>query len=339
MSKNKPEEKKGASQHPSRKELRSSVIWPVVISVAIWIAALLVWIFVPGQFDAAVSAVIGVGMAIYLVYYQRSQRLTRREQILSLIFAIPAIAGITAGLIAGQAVYAITGVSMSLLLLGARRLITTPISYRMARRSFFAGDLSTALDLADKSIKARPDFWETYQLRALIFLSNMQFSAAERDANQALKLRPDAHPALNTVGQVHLATNEFAKAEQVYSRAIQLSSQSALYHYYLGLSLYRQRRYREATEPFATATQLGLPYVTYELQAYYYLARCLEENGETEKAEEVNVDMLAFKEGLPQLQEELANQPDFPHLALLRQDVKEIEQRLASGEASQTPAA
>lgn len=339
MSTKKEQERKGASEHPSRKELRSSVIWPVVISVGIWIVALVVWLFVPGQFDVLVSAIIGVGLLVYLIYYQRSQRLTRREQLVSLILAIPAIAGITAGLIAGQAVYAITGVSMTLLLLGARRLISTPISYRMARRSFFAGDLSTALDLADKSIKARPDFWETYQLRALIFLSNMQFSAAERDANQALKLRPDAHPALNTLGQVYLATNEFAKAEKIYTRAIQLSPKSALYQYYLGLSLYRQGRYRDATVAFATATQFGLPYVTYELQAYYYLARCLEENGETEKAEEVNIDMLAFKEGLPQLQEELANQPDFPHLNLLRQDVKEIEVRLASGEASQTPAA
>ncbi len=339
MSKNKPEAKKGASEHPSRKELRSSVIWPVVISVGIWIVALVVWLFVPGQFDVLVSAIIGVGLLIYLVYYQRSQRLTLREQVVSLFLAIPAIAGITAGLIAGQALYAITGVSLTLLLLGARRIITTPISYRLARRSFFAGDLSMALDLADKSIKARPDFWETYQLRALIFLSNMQFGAAERDANQALKLRPDAHPALNTLGQVYLATNEFDKAEKVYTRAIQLSPKSALYHYYLGLSLYRQGQYRSATAAFATATQFGLPYVTYELQAYYYLARSLEENGETEKAEEVNIDMLAFKEGLPQLQEELADQPDFPHLNLLRQDVKEIEQRLASGEASQTPAA
>ncbi len=339
MSKNKPEAKQGASEHPSRKELRSSVIWPVIISVAIWIVALVVWLFVPGQFDVLVSAIIGVGLLIYLVYYQRSQRLTLREQVVSLALAIPAIAGITAGLFAGQALYAITGVSLTLLLLGARRLVTTPLSYRLARRSFFAGDLSTALDLADKSIKARPDFWETYQLRALIFLSNMQFGAAERDANQALKLRPDAHPALNTLGQVYLATNEFEKAEKIYTRAIQFSPKSALYHYYLGLSLYRQGQYRNATAAFATATQFGLPYVTYELQAYYYLARSLEENGESEKAEEVAIDMLAFKEGLPQLQEELANQPDFPHLGLLQKDVKEIEQRLASGEASQTPAA
>ncbi|MEZ4518896.1 MAG: hypothetical protein R3C44_19440 [Chloroflexota bacterium] len=48
-------------------------------------------------------------------------------------------------------------------------LLTTPISYRMARRRFFAGDMSMALDLVDKSIAARPDFWESYQLRALIF--------------------------------------------------------------------------------------------------------------------------------------------------------------------------
>lgn len=338
MSKDRNQTKKGAGQHPSRKELRSSVIWPVAIAIGIWVAALVIWIIAPGQFDVLVSGIIGIGLLVYLVYYQRSQKLTRREQVVALFLAVPAIAGITGGLIYGQAVYAITGVSMSLLLLGARRLVTTPISYRMARRSFFRGDLSTALDLADKSIGARPDFWETYQLRALIFLSNMQFGASERDARRALEIRPDAHPAYNTLGQIYLATNEFSKAEKAYGRAVELSPKNGLYHYHLGLSQYRQGNYREATVSLAAASQYGLPYVTYELQNYYYLARSLEENGEVEKAEEVNVDMLAFKDGLAMLKEELSSQPDFPHLDLLRQDLQEIEQRLASGEASQARA-
>ena len=38
-------------QRPSRSELRASIVWPVVISVGIWVAGLLIYIFLPGRFD------------------------------------------------------------------------------------------------------------------------------------------------------------------------------------------------------------------------------------------------------------------------------------------------
>lgn len=322
-------------QRPSRSELRASLVWPVVISIGIWVVGLLIWIFAPGRFDTGVSAIIALGLLIYLLYYQRSQRLAPSERIMSLLLAVPGILGITYGLVRGEALYAITGVSASLLLLAWQRVLTTPFSYRMARRAFMRGQLETALDLVDKAIVARPAFWESYQLRALINLSGMQFVAAERDARKALELRPDAHPVYNTLGQLYLAESRYPQAHDAYSRAIDLSPKQALYHYHQGLAGYRLGQHRAAAEALAAATRLGLPHVTYELQAYYYLGRALEGNGEIEKAEEVFEDMVKFKDGLETLKTELKQQPDFPELPALRADLRDMEKRLTAAVRSQ----
>ena len=160
----------------------------------------------------------------------------------------------------------------------------------------------------------------------------MQFAAAERDARKALQLRPDAHPVYNTLGQLYLAESRYAAALDAYSRAVSLSHKQALYHYHQGLAAYRLGQARDAAEPLAAATRLGLPHVTYELQAYYYLGRALERNGEIEKAEEVFADMVKFKEGLDVLKGELKQQPDFPELPALRADLRDMEKRLSAAE-------
>ncbi len=323
-------------QRPSRSELRASLVWPVVISIAIWVAGLLIYIFAPGRFDVLVSGLIAVGLVIYLVTYLRRQRLTPGEGILALLLCVPAVAGIAYGMVRGDALFAITGVSASLLLISWQRFLTTPISFRLARRAFLRGHLETALDLVDKAIGARPAFWESYQLRALIYLSGMQFAAAERDARRALELRPDAHPVYNTLGQLYLAESRYEAAHNAYSRAIDLSPKQALYHYHQGLALFRLGHARTSAEALAAATRLGLPHVTYELQAYYYLGRALEANGEIEKAEEVFADMVKFREGLDTLKDELKGQPDFPELAALRADLHDMEKRLSAAVRSQS---
>jgi len=324
--------KTSQGQRPSRSELRASVVWPVVISAGIWVIGLLIWLFVPDRFDALVSVIIALGLVIYLLYYQRSHRLTRGERIVSLILAVPAIAGVSFGMVRGQAVYAITGVSASLLLLTIQRGLTLPLSYRMARRAFMKGRLETALDLVDKAIDNRPAFWESYQLRALINLSGMRFSAAERDARKALELRQDAHPVYNTLGQLYLAESRYGQALDAYTRAVEMSPRQALYHYHQGLAGFRLGQFRDAAEALAASTRLGLPNVTYELQAYYYLGRALEGNAEIEKAEEVFADMVKFKDGLEVLKGELKDQPDFPELPALQADLRDMAKRLAAAE-------
>ncbi len=336
MSKSESKEKRRPGQRPSRSELRASIVWPVVISVAIWVTGLLIWIVRPGQFDVLVSAIVAAGLAIYLLYYQRSQRLSPGERVASLLLALPAIAGLSDGILRGGAGDTNTGGRAPVGRLAMQRALTVPLSFRLAARSFSRGQLETALDLVDKAIAARPAFWESYQLRALINLSGMQFAAAERDAHTALQLRPDAHPVYNTLGQLYLAQSRYEKALEAYSQAIALSPKQALYHFHQGVAGYRLGQHRPAAEALAASTRLGLPYVTYELQAYYYLGRALELNGEIEKAEEIFADMVKFKEGVDLLKDELKQQPDFPELPLLRADLRDMEKRLAAVERAAT---
>lgn len=319
-------------QRPAASELRASIVWPIAISVGIWIVALVIWLIFPGRFDALLSLVVAIGLVIYLLHLLRRRSMTASEIMVTLLLSVPAVLGIAVGMIRGQALYTITGVSLSLLLLAMQRAMAVPFSYRMARRSFVRGQLETSLDLADRAIEGRPDFWETYQLRALIYLSDMQFGAAERDARQALALRPDAHPVYNTLGQIYLAEAKYDKARDAYAQAHDMSPKTATYAFYLGLADYRLGAYGLAAESLAAATRLGLPDDAFELQAYYYLGRALSYIGETEKSAEVLAKLPTFKEGIPDLESQIKGQPDFPGLAVLKTDLADIKRHLRAAE-------
>ena len=209
---------------------------------------------------------------------------------------------------------------------------TTGLSTAQGHRIIEIG----ALELVDKSIDARPTFWESYQLRAMIHLANMQLAFAERDAKMAIDLNPKAHPVYNTLGHIYLAQENFPAAEDAYGRALDLAPGYALYLYHLGLSEFRQGKYRDAAESFAASTQGTLPTAEYDLQARYYLARCLEELDEPEKAAEAEAQMAQFGHGLEPLQKMIARQPDYAHLEQMRADLDDIAARLAEQKTLET---
>lgn len=316
----------------SPRELRFSFFLPVIITLAVWLAGAIILLIVPGQFNTVLGLLVGLSLVVYLVYYTRHER--RSVQITAVLFALPALAGIAWGMIVGNLGYTFAGLGVTAVLLLLQRLFNTPISYRAAYRAWVRGDYTTALDLINRSIAARPDFWQSYQLRALIHLMNMAFAAAERDARAALERKPNAHPVYNTLGQIYLAQNRFAEAEEAFAAALALTPGYALYNYHLGLSRYRLGQHRAAAEALAAATQGTLPLAEYDLQACYYLARSLEALGETEKAQEALALMARFANALPTLLRDLENQPEYPHVVLMRADAAEIQARLNTGQAA-----
>jgi tetratricopeptide (TPR) repeat protein len=161
-------------------------------------------------------------------------------------------------------------------------------------------------------------------------LSRLNFRAAERDARKALELRPDAHPVYNTLGQLYLAEEKFAEAIDAYTKALELRPATPLYLYFFGLAAYRLQQYQEAAEALTIAVKAPLPVRGYQLQAYYYLGRSLEQLKRPEEAAAAFGEMAALQDALPTLQEELAAQPDFPHLQRLREDLAELERRLVN---------
>lgn len=322
MSKNK------SSHGLSRGEMRASLLLPIGIILAIWLAGLALVLLFPNatSFNTAVSVAIGLSLIIFLLYWTRQA--DGRLRTTALLMAIPALVGITLGITNGRLQFIALGVGLTFLLLILQRLFNTPLSFRFANNYFNQGNLDGALRLINKSLSRRPDFWESYQLRALIRLAKLDFRRAETDAQKALELNPKAHPVLNTLGQIYLAQEQFANAEDTYQQAVSLAPNTALYHYHLGLAQYRQKNYQAAAEALATATQKTLPTIRYDLQAHYYLGCCLEKLGDQKTAAEAFAGMASFKEGLDILQDQLGSQADYPHIDQLRKDVASMARRL-----------
>lgn len=327
-----PSPAKRSAHRLSRRELGASLLIPIALGLLIFLVGAVVAWLAPWAFNTSITVLIGLGLLAYLVYYTR--KASWRLRLTAIILAVPALVGITLGLINGSARDTLIGVGVTLLLLVLQRILSTPISYRAALRAFRQGDSQQALELINKSIGARPDFWESYQLRALIYLSQMRLAPAERDAQKALSLRPDAHPLYNTLGQIYLAEERFEEAAEAYGKALELAPSYALYAYHLGLSQYRQEAYRAAAESFAAATQGTLPLDEYDLQASYYLGRCLEALGEPEAAQKAYEQMAIFHASLKPLKRQVDNQPQYPHMARLHADVADIEQRLGQIETA-----
>ncbi|MFO7539064.1 MAG: tetratricopeptide repeat protein [Chloroflexota bacterium] len=310
----------------SPRELRSSFLLPVVIALAIWLVGVVVYLLVPGEFNTAVSIIIGLTLFAYLLYYTRHARPNVR--LLALLFAVPALVGIALSFSSGSARPLVIGVGLTFLLLVVQRLLDTPVSYRVALRYFSQGRMSEALQMINKAIEARPDFWESQQLRALIHLTNLDFVRAEKDARGAIALNPDAHPVYNTLGQVYLAQEQFERAAEIYEQALDLDPDNAIYTYHLGLSLHRQGLYEEAVEPLHTAVKRSLPLPEYELLAHYYLGVALEQTGRPQAAQEAYGQMADFEHGLDYLKEQYDKQPDYPHLPDMKADLTAVEIRL-----------
>ncbi len=316
----------GRSSHSlSKKELRASLILPIIITVVIWVVGLLLYLVTPGEFNTAVALFISLSLLTFLLYWTRHEE--KRLRITAVFIAIPALMGISLGLIRGSVSNTLLGVGLTFLLLFLYRTFNTPISYRVAFRRFRAGDMETALALVDKAIDARPDFWESYQLRALIHLTELDFSRAERSAKEAIDRKPNAHPVYNTLGQVYLAGAKFDKAAESFTQALNLEPGNGLYRYHLGLCQFRQGVYREAAASFIEAISSSLRFLEYELQAHYYLWRSLKALKETEQAKTVHEKMQAFAEGVQLVQAQLADQPDYPHLPYLKKDVEDLSQQ------------
>jgi tetratricopeptide (TPR) repeat protein len=307
-------------------EMRSSFLLPTALGLAILLIGVVVVMFSPWPFTQTLIVLVAALLLAWLLWSSRAASWGLR--LLALLVALPAVAGVSVGLVDGSLAAALLGMGVTLLLLALLRFLQTPLSFRFAYGRFRDGDLEGALELADKAIAARPDFWESYQLRAMIELSLLQLGYAERDARQATALRPDAHPAWNTLGHIYLAEEEFAAAEEAYGRALDAAPGYALYLYHLGLAEFRQGKFRPAAESFAAATQGTLPTAAYDLQARYYLARALEALGEPAAAAQAEAELAKFAFALPELQESLAAQPEYPHLAQMRADLGDLGGRV-----------
>ncbi len=310
----------------NQKELRASTLLPVVIPVGIVLLGMVVWLIAPEDFNTGLAIAISLSLLLFLLYWTRWQ--PARQRVVALALAVPALVGVGGGMSNGRMAPILFGFGLTGLLLVLHRAVSIPISYRFAARRYQAGDLEEALALVEKTIETRPNFWESYQLKALIFLAQGDFPRAERAAKEALAANVQSDVAANTLGQIYLAQAQFEAAKQAYVQAVTQNPDHALYWYHLGLCQYRLGEWAEAVDSLAGATKRAPHLLEYELWMHYYLWCCLKELGREEQAAEVQVKMQKFAEGLPLLQEQLAYQPETPHLPHQRADLHNLAQQL-----------
>lgn len=323
-----PSPPKPVSTHSlSRKELRTSIWLPIFSALGLVALAAIVGVFMPHAFTAGLAIAICLGLVAFLWYWLRHQPIRRR--LTAVLLAIPALLGVSTGVSDGRLGPILLGAGATGLLLFIHRAVSIPISYRFAARRFQSGHYEEALSLVDKAIMARPHFWESYQLQALIFLAQMDFPRAERAAKAAMEANPKADAAANTLGQIYLAQAQFTPARQVYIQAVEQNPDHALHWYHLGLCDYRLGETEAAAESLAAAIKRAPHILEYELLAHYYLWRCLAQLGQNTLASDVHTRMQKFAAGLPLLQERLTHQADTPHLSFLRADLADLAQHLA----------
>ncbi len=311
----------------NRKEMRTSFLLPTLIILGIWLAGLLVYAFAPAEFDTAVGLVVTTALFLYLIFWTKDAE--PRTRVFALLMAVPALIGIALGIINGRASAMIIGVSITIILLVIYRALNTPLSYRFAYRAFQQGDNEQALDLLNKAIEARPKFWESYQLEAMIYLTDLQFEKAENSAKQGLIFKPDAHILQNTLGQVYLAQNRFQESQNAYTSALEHDINNGMYWYYLGLNQYRLQAYRDAAESLTAAIKNSLRYLEFELMAHYYLWRSLLHLEMTDEAATVHEKMQKFVDGVPLVRQETEQLPNYAHKPLLAADVADMAAQMS----------
>jgi Tfp pilus assembly protein PilF len=321
----------------SRRDLRLSLYLPVLITLLIFGSGVVIYLLVPREFNVAIGLVVTLGLLAYLIVATRRSPL--RLRVIAVLIALPALVGISVGMINGRLSLTLIGIAVTFVLLILYRAFNTPISYRFALRAFQQGDMRQALDLVERAIAARPEFWESYQLRPLIFLAGGDFPRAERSAKEAIAQKPGVHSLHNIVGQVYLAQNKFAKAQEAFTQALILDPNNPLYRFYLGLALYRQESFRAAAEVFVDATGSSIRYLEIELLIYYYLWHCFRELRLEEQQEEALAKMRPLAaDGLPLVRRFTFAQPEaYAHAALLQADGAALDAFLKEQSADRDP--
>lgn len=246
----------------------------------------------------------------------------------NLLFAIPLLAALIVFLITEQLAFtAIAFVGGYVLMEGLRFLVLPPHLHR-AVQSYRRGDLEQALVLTERSIESRPDRWESYYLRALIFFAMSRLDSAEDSIREAIRLNDRSDTNFSMLGQILYSQNRLEEAEETFAKAVALRSREGLNHYHLGATHYRLGRYADAAPRLELATKLGIDNPQLKLLAHYYLARSFEQLDQEEQAEMAYDKMQQNRDAFDALKQDVASVPEYPALPQLKQEVAAINSRL-----------
>lgn len=248
----------------------------------------------------------------------------------NLLFIIPLLTAFAAFLLTNQILYTGLGFIVGYLIMQGARYLLLPPNLHKAVQRFQAGELEESLALTERAIEARPDRWESYYLRTLIYFAISDLDEAEANARKAIELKPDSDTNYVSLGQVLYSKANFAEAREAFAEAVRLRGKEGMNQYYLGATLYQLDQCAEAAPRLELATRLGIDNEQLALLAYYYLARCRDRLDQPDEAAAAYAEIQEKREALAALKDDVARAPAYPALTGLRQDVAAIEKRMRS---------
>ncbi len=178
-------------------------------------------------------------------------------------------------------------------------------------------------------IKSHPDDWKALIMRSDFHLNRGQIAEAERDSRMAIKLKPDYHEGYNQIGRSLMIMAQYAEAKQAFETAQRLKPNSG-YLANLGITCYRLGDFPAAVEALTRANRIHLDHQFYNLTAYYFLGRSLQNIGEQKKAQDAFKKMKLYGKDIKLYIEQNNAAPDYPETVTTRADLAEIQQLLIS---------
>ncbi|MDX1662741.1 MAG: tetratricopeptide repeat protein [Candidatus Promineifilaceae bacterium] len=247
---------------------------------------------------------------------------------LYILFLLPLLTALIAFFLTGELLFTALGFVVGYLLVQALRFMLLPPHVHQAVRAYQRGDLEQALALSNRAIEERPERWEPYYLRALIYFAHSELEPAEADARRAVELKPDSDLNHLTLGQILYSQARFEEAEAAFEHAVRLRRGEGMNQFQLAAARYQQDECAQAIPRLRQAIDLGIDNPQLRLLAHYYLARCLEREGQPEEAEAAYSEMQEHAEALGRLKADVERAPHYPALTRLQREVAAIEKRV-----------
>ena len=176
-------------------------------------------------------------------------------------------------------------------------------------------------------IKFHPGDWKALIMRSDFHLNRGQIAEAEQDSRTAIRSKPDYHEGYNQLGRSLMIMAQYAEARQAFEAAQKLKSNSG-YLANLGIACYRLGDFPAAVEALTQANRTHLDHQFYNLTAYYFLGRSLENMGEQKKAQDAFKKMKLYANDIKVYIEQTNAAPDYPETVASRADLAEIQRLL-----------
>ena len=151
--------------------------------------------------------------------------------------------------------------------------------YKIANLLNELGKKEEAIEMLQKLVKNKPDYYEGSCLLGELLCDQERFKEAANVYEAALRFRPEDFELYYNLGIVYTRLNEFAIAKQMYERAAQINHRLYGAHYNLGQLALIQKELETAQTCFEKSV-----YDDLEAMSYYQLAKVYALKGEKDRA-------------------------------------------------------